>query len=75
LRYAPEYVSESYYSAHVAPGVFAAFDVQRALNPAFNRDRGGVWIPTVRLHVELGKDMFLRKEAKLHPIATGGLTQ
>ena len=61
LRYGPEYISESYYSARVVPGVFATFDLQRVVNPAFDRDRGPVWIPTIRLHVELNKDTFLRK--------------
>ena len=61
LRYAPEYVSETYYSARVVPGVFATLDLQRVVNPAFNRDRGPVWIPTLRLHVELGKEMFRSK--------------
>jgi high affinity Mn2+ porin len=61
LRYGPECVSETYYSARVVPGVFATLDLQRVVNPAFNRDRGPVWIPTFRLHVELGKDMFLGK--------------
>jgi high affinity Mn2+ porin len=61
LRYGPEYVSESYYSARIIPGIFATFDLQRVVNPAFNRDRGPVWIPTFRLHVELNKDKFLRK--------------
>ena len=55
LRYAPETVSESYYSARVRPGLFATFDLQRTINPAFNRDRGPVWIPSVRLHVEFGR--------------------
>ena len=61
LRYGQEYVSEAYYSARIVPGVFATLDVQRVVNPAFNRDRGPVWIPTFRLHVELGKDMFRGK--------------
>jgi high affinity Mn2+ porin len=55
LRYAPETVSESYYSARVRPGLFATFDLQRAINPGFNRDRGPAWIPSVRLHVEFGR--------------------
>ena len=59
LRYAPEYVSESYYSARLRPGVFATFDLQRVINPAFNRDRGPVWITGIRLHVELGKDILV----------------
>ena len=55
LRYGPEYVSESYYSARVVPGVFATIDLQHATNPAFNRDRGPVWIGAMRLHVEWGR--------------------
>jgi hypothetical protein len=55
LSYAPEYVSESYYSARVCRGLFATFDLQRVINPAYNHDRGPVWIPSVRLHVELGR--------------------
>jgi carbohydrate-selective porin OprB len=61
LHYVPEYISETYYSARVFPGVFATFDLQRVTNPAFNRDRGPVWIPTFRLHVELNKNSFLHK--------------
>jgi len=61
LRYAPEYAWESYYSARLLPGIFATFDFQRVVNPAFNRDRGPVSIPSVRLHVELGKETFRRK--------------
>jgi high affinity Mn2+ porin len=61
LRYGPEYVSEAYYSARLIPGVFATIDLQHVVNPAFNRDRGPLWIPTFRLHVELNKDTFLRR--------------
>jgi carbohydrate-selective porin OprB len=58
LRYVPECISETYYSARVLPGVFASFDLQHVSNPAYNRDRGPVWIPSIRLHVELGKSTF-----------------
>ena len=61
LRYGPEYVSESYYSARLFPGLFATIDLQRVVNPAFNRDRGPVWIPALRLHIELNKDTFQHK--------------
>jgi high affinity Mn2+ porin len=54
LNYAPEYVWESYYSAHLFRGFFATFDVQHDVNPAFNHDRGPVWIESVRLHLEFG---------------------
>jgi len=55
LHYAPEYASESYYSARVCSGLFATFDLQRVVNPAYNKDRGPVWIPSVRLHMEMGR--------------------
>src|SRR5260221_537308 len=58
LRYGPEYISETYYNARLFPGFFASFDLQHVSNPAYNRDRGPVWIPSVRLHLELGKNTF-----------------
>jgi high affinity Mn2+ porin len=54
LNYAPEYVWETYYSARLFPGFFASFDLQRVANPAYNQDRGPVWISSLRLHIELG---------------------
>lgn len=54
LRYAPEYVWETYYSAKVLPGFFATFDLQYVDNPAYNQDRGPVWVESIRLHIELG---------------------
>jgi high affinity Mn2+ porin len=58
LQYGPEYVSESYYSARLFPGFFASFDLQHVANPAYNQQRGPVWISSVRLHIELGKNTF-----------------
>ncbi len=58
LRYGPECVWESYYSARLFPGFFATFDIQRIANPAFNQDRGPVWAPSIRLHMEFGKSTF-----------------
>jgi high affinity Mn2+ porin len=55
LQYAPEYVWESYYSARLFPGFFTTFDLQRIANPAFNQDRGPVWVDSLRLHVEWGR--------------------
>jgi len=52
LNYAPEYNWESYYSARLFKGFFASVDLQRVANPAYNRDRGPVWIGSLRLHVE-----------------------
>jgi high affinity Mn2+ porin len=58
LRYGRESVSETYYSARLFPGFFASFDLQHVANPAFNWDRGPVWIESIRLHWELGKESF-----------------
>ena len=55
LRYGRESVWESYYSARLAPWLFATLDLQHITNPAYNRDRGPVWVETLRLHVETGK--------------------
>ena len=58
LQYGPEYTWESYYSARLFPGFFASFDLEHVANPAYNQDRGPVWIASIRLHVELGKQTF-----------------
>jgi high affinity Mn2+ porin len=55
LNYAPEYVWESYYSAQLVHGFLASFDLQHVANPAYNQDRGPVWISSIRLHLEFGK--------------------
>jgi carbohydrate-selective porin OprB len=55
LRYGPETVSETYYCAKVIHGLFATLDLQHVTNPAYNRDRGPVWVGTLRLHLEWGK--------------------
>jgi high affinity Mn2+ porin len=53
LRYGPEVISETYYSARLFPGFFVSFDLQHVSNPAYNRDRGPVWISSIRLHMDL----------------------
>jgi len=58
LQYGPEYIWESYYSARLFPGFFASFDLQHVSNPGFNQDRGPVWISSIRLHMEFGKNTF-----------------
>ena len=55
LRYGPETSWETYYCARVIPHVFATIGLDHADNPAYNRDRGPVWIGTFRLHIEAGK--------------------
>ena len=54
LNYGPEYTFESYYRARIVEGVFTTVDLQHITNPAYNRDRGPVWVGALRLHVEWG---------------------
>ncbi len=53
LNYGRENIVESYYTMHMWRGVFASFDMQYVVNPGYNRDRGPVVVPSVRLHIDL----------------------
>jgi RND family efflux transporter MFP subunit len=52
LNYAREDILEAYYTAHVWRGIFASIDAQYIDHPGYNRDRGPVFVPGVRLHLE-----------------------
>jgi high affinity Mn2+ porin len=52
LTYGRETIFEGYYTAHLWRGVFASADLQYITNPGYNRDRGPVIVPGLRLHVE-----------------------
>jgi high affinity Mn2+ porin len=49
LNYRPEWVTELYYDARVAPGVNMAVGYQLLVNPAYNTDRGPVNVFSLRL--------------------------
>ena len=52
LTYGRENILEGYYALHVWRGVFTSFDLQHINNPGYNRDRGPVLVPGLRLHLE-----------------------
>jgi high affinity Mn2+ porin len=52
LRYGPEKIFEAFYTAHLWRGFFASFDIQHINNPGYNKDRGPVTVPGLRLHVD-----------------------
>jgi high affinity Mn2+ porin len=54
LNYGCETISETYYRARLFPGFFATLDLQHIDKPAYNKDRGPVWVGSLRLHVEWG---------------------
>jgi hypothetical protein len=60
LEYGPESIWESYYNARLFHGFFASFDLQHVANPAYNEQRGPVWISSIRLHLEFGKPDFVK---------------
>lgn len=52
LNYGRENIIESYYTLHAWRGIFPSFDLQYMTNPGYNRDRGPVIVPSLRLHLE-----------------------
>jgi hypothetical protein len=52
LTYGHEEIVESYYTARLIRGIFASVDLQHINHPGYNRDRGPVFVPSLRLHLE-----------------------
>ena len=52
LNYGRENIMESYYTWHAWKGMFYSVDVQHINDPGYNRDRGPVWVGSVRAHVD-----------------------
>ncbi len=52
LNYGRENIVESYYNLHAWRGLFYALDVQHVDNPGYNRDRGPVWVFSLRSHID-----------------------
>jgi hypothetical protein len=63
LNYGREKILESYYNLHAWHGLSLGADVQRIWDPGYNRDRGPVWVGSLRLHVE-GLLSFWQHEAR-----------
>jgi high affinity Mn2+ porin len=52
LNYGRENIVETYYTLHVWRGFFPSLGFQYVDHPGYNRDRGPVFVPTLRLHFE-----------------------
>jgi high affinity Mn2+ porin len=52
LNYGRENIEECYYTHHFVKGLFGAIQLSHIDDPGYNRDRGPVWIPGLRLHVD-----------------------
>ncbi len=55
LTYGPEKIMECYYNLPIPVhnGIYGALDLQYIDDPGYNRDRGPVVVPSLRLHIEL----------------------
>jgi len=52
LNYGRENIVETYYTLHAWRGFYPSFGFQYLDHPGYNRDRGPVVVPTLRLHLE-----------------------
>jgi high affinity Mn2+ porin len=52
LNYGRENTEEGYYNLHIWRGLFFALGFSHIDNPGYNRDRGPVWVPSVRGHID-----------------------
>jgi high affinity Mn2+ porin len=52
LNYGRENIEEGYYTWHFWRGMFYSLDVQHIDDPGYNRDRGPVWVGSIRAHVD-----------------------
>jgi high affinity Mn2+ porin len=52
LNYGRENIMEAYYTLHLWRGFYPSVGLQQINNPGYNRDRGPVLVPSLRLHLE-----------------------
>jgi high affinity Mn2+ porin len=52
LNYGREDIAELYYTLHLWRGIYPSFDFQYIDHPGYNRDRGPVFVPALRFHLE-----------------------
>lgn len=52
LRYGRETTEEAYYDLHMWRGLYVAPQMSHVNNPGYNQDRGPVWVPGLRAHVD-----------------------
>jgi hypothetical protein len=52
LNYGRENIVEGYYTWHAWRGMFYSLDVQHLSDPGYNRDRGPIWVGSIRAHAD-----------------------
>ena len=52
LNYGREDIVEWYYNAHLWRGLYGMFGGSQIAHPGYNRDRGPVYVSTIRAHID-----------------------
>ena len=52
LNYGRENIVEWYYNAHVWRGLYASVGGSFIAHPGYNRDRGPLYVPSIRMHID-----------------------
>jgi high affinity Mn2+ porin len=52
LNYGRENIVESYYNRHIRSGLYGAIQLTHINNPGYNRARGPIWVPGLRMHID-----------------------
>lgn len=58
LNYGREQIVEGYYRVHLPRGLSVAPDIQRVVNPGYNRDRGPIFVVSLRMHFDIDRHTF-----------------
>jgi high affinity Mn2+ porin len=61
LNYGREQIVEAYYNWSLGRGMSLGFDLQRIVNPGYNRDRGPILVPSLRAHIDIERSTFARR--------------
>jgi high affinity Mn2+ porin len=56
LNYGREQILEAYYNWSLGLGISVGFDLQRIVNPGYNRDRGPILVPSLRVHIDIDRN-------------------
>lgn len=58
LNYGREKIWEGYYNWGIGRGFSVSADLQAIVDPGYNRDRGPIFVPSVRMHIDLDRATF-----------------
>jgi high affinity Mn2+ porin len=62
LNYGREGILETYYNWNLGRGMSLSLDLQHVANPGYNRDRGPIVVPSIRMHIDVDRGTFTAKK-------------